>query len=104
MGCECLKMKNSDLEIKTQNIEHSYIFHRNVIMRNTDTYITSQKTSDKNTDFNHTSKVEIKNSNNSNEINSKTTIEKNIPEIKPVKKIKKKIINNKIIDNLNKMN
>ena len=81
MGCECLKMKNSDLEIKTQNIEHSYIFHRNVIMRNTDTYITSQKTSDKNTDFNHTSKVEIKNSNNSNEINSKTTIEKNIPEI-----------------------
>ena len=102
MGCECLKMKNSDLEIKTQNIEHSYIFHRNIIMRNTDTYITSQKTSDKNTDFNHTSKVEIKNSNNSNEINSKTTIEKNIPEIKPVKKIKKKIINNKIIDNLNK--
>lgn len=102
MGCECLKMKNSDLEITTKNIEHNYIYHKNEKMRNTDTFINSQQTSDKNIEFNQPSKVENKNSNNSKEINTKSTIEKNIPEIKQNKKSKKKVINNKINDNLDK--
>ena len=83
MGCECLKMKNLDREIITQNIKDYYIYHKKENMRNTDTYINSQKTSDKITEFNQQSKTENRNSKTfSNDINSKRELEGNISEIK----------------------
>ena len=83
MGCECLKMKNLDREIITQNIKDYYIYHKKENMRNTDTYINSQKTSDKITEFNQQSKTENRNSKTfSNDINSKKELEGNISEIK----------------------
>ena len=83
MGCECLKMKNLDREIITQNIKDYYIYHKKENMRNTDTYINSQKTSDKITEFNQPSKTENRNSKTfSNDINSKRELEGNISEIK----------------------
>ena len=90
MGCECLKMKNLDREIITQNIKDYYIYHKKENMRNTDTYINSQKTSDKITEFNQPSKTENRNSKTfSNDINSKRELEGNISEIKR-KQIKKR--------------
>ena len=90
MGCECLKMKNLDREIITQNIKDYYIYHKKENMRNTDTYINSQKTSDKITEFNQPSKTENRNSKTfSNDINSKKELEGNISEIKR-KQIKKR--------------
>ena len=91
MGCECLKMKNLDREIITQNIKYYYIYHKKENMRNTDTYINSQKTSDKITEFNQPSKTENRNSKTfSNDINSKRELEGNISEIRK-KQIKNRI-------------
>ena len=94
MGCECLKMKNLDMEIITKNIEKNYISHKKENTRNTDTYFNSLKTSD-----NQPSKSENKNSKNySNDINSKRKSEKNISiKQKQIKnKNLKKSINKKI--------
>ena len=99
MGCECLKMKNLDMEIITKNIEKDYISHKKENMRNTDTYFNSLKTSDKNTEFNQQSKIENKNPKNySNDINSKRKLEENISvKQKQIKyKNSKKSINKKI--------
>ena len=91
MGCECLKMKNLDREIITQNIKDYYIYHKKENIRNTDTYINSQKTSDKITEFNQPSKTENRNSKTySNDINSKRELEGNISEIRK-KQIKNRI-------------
>ena len=91
MGCECLKMKNLDREIITQNIKDYYIYHKKENMRNTDTYINSQKTSDKITEFNQPSKTENRNSKTYlNDINSKRELEGNISEIRK-KQIKNRI-------------
>ena len=91
MGCECLKMKNLDREIITQNIKDYYIYHKKENIRNTDTYINSQKTSDKITEFNQPSKTENRNSKTYlNDINSKRELEGNISEIRK-KQIKNRI-------------
>ena len=84
MGCECLKMKNLDMEIITKNIEKDHISHKKENMRNTDTYFNSLKTSD-----NQQSKIENQNSKNySNDINSKRKLDENIS-------VKQKQIKNK---------
>ena len=84
MGCECLKMKNLDMEIITKNIEKDCISHKKENMRNTDTYFNSLKTSD-----NQQSKIENQNSKNySNDINSKRKLDENIS-------VKQKQIKNK---------
>ena len=101
MGCECLKMKNLDREIITQNIKDYYIYHKKENMRNTDTYINSQKTSDKITEFNQQSKTENRNSKTfSNDINSKKELEGNISEIKR-KQIKKRNSKKKLDKRIN---
>ena len=101
MGCECLKMKNLDREIITQNIKDYYIYHKKENMRNTDTYINSQKTSDKITEFNQPSKTENRNSKTfSNDINSKRELEGNISEIKR-KQIKKRNSKKKLDKRIN---
>ena len=94
MGCECLKMKNLDMEIITKNIEKDYISHKKENMRNTDTYFNSLKTSD-----NQQSKIENQNSKNySNDISSKRKIDENISvKQKQIKnKNSKKSVNKKI--------
>ena len=51
MGCECWKIKNLETEIITTNKEEKYILlksEKKEQMRNTDTYINSIKTADKN--------------------------------------------------------
>ena len=101
MGCECLKMKNLDREIITQNIKDYYIYHKKENMRNTDTYINSQKTSDKITEFNQQSKTENRNSKTfSNDIISKREFEGNISEIKR-KQIKKRNSKKKLDKRIN---
>jgi len=84
-------MKNLDREIITQNIKDYYIYHKKENIRNTDTYINSQKTSDKITEFNQPSKTENRNSKTYlNDINSKRELEGNISEIRK-KQIKNRI-------------
>ena len=94
MGCECLKMKNLDMEIITKNIEKDHISHKKENMRNTDTYFNSLKTSD-----NQHSKIENQNSKNySNDIDSKRKLDENISvKQKQIKnKNSKKSVNKKI--------
>ena len=101
MGCECLKMKNLDMEIITKNIEKDYISHKKENMRNTDTYFNSLKTSD-----NQQSKIENQNSKNySNDINSKRKIDENISvKQKQIKnKNSKKSVNKKINLDINEI-
>ena len=101
MGCECLKMKNLDMEIITKNIEKDYISHKKENMRNTDTYFNSLKTSD-----NQQSKIENQNSNNySNDINSKRKLDENISaKQKQIKnKNSKKSVNKKINLDINEI-
>ena len=101
MGCECLKMKNLDMEIITKNIEKDYISHKKENMRNTDTYFNSLKTSD-----NQHSKIENQNSKNySNDINSKRKIDENISvKQKQIKnKNSKKSVNKKINLDINEI-
>ena len=95
MGCECLKMKNLDMEIITKNIEKDYISHKKENMRNTDTYFNSLKTSD-----NQQSKIENQNSKNySNDINSKRKLDENISvKQKQIKNKNSKKSVNKIIN------
>ena len=87
MGCECLKPEEVQKEIKTSNIEdkHKYIYLKAEKIKDIDTYITSLKTSDKNT-FNANRNNEIfqqsKNENNkiffsSESIKEKITTPKN---------------------------
>ena len=101
MGCECLKMKNLDMEIITKNIEKDYISHKKENMRNTDTYFNSLKTSD-----NQQSKIENQNSKNySNDINSKRELDENISvKQKQIKnKNSKKSVNKKINLDINEI-
>ena len=101
MGCECLKMKNLDMEIITKNIEKNYISHKKENMRNTDTYFNSLKTSD-----NQQSKIENQNSKNySNDINSKRKLDENISvKQKQIKnKNSKKSVNKKINLDINEI-
>jgi len=101
MGCECLKMKNLDMEIITKNIEKDYISHKKENMRNTDTYFNSLKTSD-----NQQSKIENQNSKNySNDINSKRKLDENISvKQKQIKnKNSKKSVNKKINLDINEI-
>ena len=101
MGCECLKMKNLDMEIITKNIEKDYISHKKENMRNTDTYFNSLKTSD-----NQQSKIENQNSKNySNDISSKRKIDENISvKQKQIKnKNSKKSVNKKINLDINEI-
>ena len=101
MGCECLKMKNLDMEIKTKNIEKDYISHKKENMRNTDTYFNSLKTSD-----NQQSKIDNQNSKNySNDINSKRKLDENISvKQKQIKnKNSKKSVNKKINLDINEI-
>ena len=101
MGCECLKMKNLDMEIITKNIEKDYIYHKKENMRNTDTYFNSLKTSD-----NQQSKIENQNSKNySNDINSKRKLDENISvKQKQIKnKNSKKSVNKKINLDINEI-
>ena len=101
MGCECLKMKNLDMEIITKNIEKDYISHKRENMRNTDTYFNSLKTSD-----NQQSKIENQNSKNySNDINSKRKLDENISvRQKQIKnKNSKKSVNKKINLDINEI-
>ena len=95
MGCECLKMKNLDMEIITKNIEKDYISHKKENMRNTDTYFNSLKTSD-----NQQSKIDNQNSKNySNDINSKRKLDENISaKQKQIKNKNSKKSVNKIIN------
>ena len=95
MGCECLKMKNLDMEIITKNIEKDHISHKKENMRNTDTYFNSLKTSD-----NQQSKIENQNSKNySNDINSKRKLDENISvKQKQIKNKNSKKSVNKIIN------
>ena len=101
MGCECLKMKNLDMEIITKNIEKDHISHKKENMRNTDTYFNSLKTSD-----NQQSKIENQNSKNySNDINSKRKLDENISvKQKQIKnKNSKKSVNKKINLDINEI-
>ena len=101
MGCECLKMKNLDMEIITKNIEKDYISHKKENMRNTDTYFNSLKTSD-----NQQSKIENQNSKNySNDTNSKRKLDENISvKQKQIKnKNSKKSVNKKINLDINEI-
>ena len=101
MGCECLKMKNLDMEIITKNIEKDYISHKKENMRNTDTYFNSLKTSD-----NQQSKIDNQNSKNySNDINSKRKLDENISvKQKQIKnKNSKKSVNKKINLDINEI-
>ena len=101
MGCECLKMKNLDMEIITKNIEKDYISHKKENMRNTDTYFNSLKTSD-----NQQSKIENQNSKNySNDINSQRKLDENISvKQKQIKnKNSKKSVNKKINLDINEI-
>ena len=101
MGCECLKMKNLDMEIITKNIEKDYISHKKENMRNTDTYFNSLKTSD-----NQQSKIENQNSKNySNDINSKRKLDENISVKQKQMKNKnsKKSVNKKINLDINEI-
>ena len=101
MGCECLKMKNLDMEIITKNIEKGYISHKKENMRNTDTYFNSLKTSD-----NQQSKIDNQNSKNySNDINSKRKLDENISvKQKQIKnKNSKKSVNKKINLDINEI-
>ena len=101
MGCECLKMKNLDMEIITKNIEKDCISHKKENMRNTDTYFNSLKTSD-----NQQSKIENQNSKNySNDINSKRKLDENISvKQKQIKnKNSKKSVNKKINLDINEI-
>ena len=101
MGCECLKMKNLDMEIITKNIEKDHIFHKKENMRNTDTYFNSLKTSD-----NQQSKIDNQNSKNySNDINSKRKLDENISvKQKQIKnKNSKKSVNKKINLDINEI-
>ena len=101
MGCECLKMKNLDMEIITKNIEKDYISHKKENMRNTDTYFNSLKTSD-----NQQSKIENQSSKNySNDINSKRKSDENISvKQKQIKnKNSKKSVNKKINLDINEI-
>ena len=101
MGCECLKMKNLDMEIITKNIEKDYISHKKENMRNTDTYFNSLKTSD-----NQQSKIENQSSKNySNDINSKRKLDENISvKQKQIKnKNSKKSVNKKINLDINEI-
>jgi len=101
MGCECLKMKNLDMEIITKNIEKDYISHKKENMKNTDTYFNSLKTSD-----NQQSKIENQNSKNySNDIDSKRKLEENISvKQKQIKnKNSKKSVNKKINLDINEI-
>ena len=101
MGCECLKMKNLDMEIITKNIEKDHISHKKENMRNTDTYFNSLKTSD-----NQQSKIENQSSKNySNDINSKRKLDENISvKQKQIKnKNSKKSVNKKINLDINEI-
>ena len=101
MGCECLKMKNLDVEIITKNIEKDHISHKKENMRNTDTYFNSLKTSD-----NQQSKIENQNSKNYiNDINSKRKLDENISvKQKQIKnKNSKKSVNKKINLDINEI-
>ena len=101
MGCQCLKMKNFDMEIITKNIEKDYISHKKENMRNTDTYFNSLKTSD-----NQQSKIDNQNSKNySNDINSKRKLDENISvKQKQIKnKNSKKSVNKKINLDINEI-
>ena len=101
MGCECLKMKNLDMEIITKNIEKDYISHKKENMRNTDTYFNSLKTSD-----NQQSKIENQNSKNYiNDINSQRKLDENISvKQKQIKnKNSKKSVNKKINLDINEI-
>ena len=101
MGCECLKMKNLDMEIITKNIEKDYISHKKENMRNTDTYFNSLKTSD-----NQQSKIENQNSKNySNDTNPKRKLDENISvKQKQIKnKNLKKSVNKKINLDINEI-
>ena len=101
MGCECLKMKNLEMEIITKNIEKDYISHKKENMRNTDTYFNSLKTSD-----NQQSKIENQNSKNySNDTNPKRKLDENISvKQKQIKnKNSKKSVNKKINLDINEI-
>ena len=101
MGCECLKMKNLDMEIITKNIEKAHISYKKENMRNTDTYFNSLKTSD-----NQQSKIENQNSKNySNDINSKRKLDENISVKQKQMKNKnsKKSVNKKINLDINEI-
>ena len=118
MGCECLKVQKIEKEIITLNTEENHIFLKNEKVRNTDTYLNSIKTTDKNTELIQQNRIEnafdkekkIDNFNfNSNGINSKKTFEENNNEIKKISKTsftknknKKLNINTKIINNIDK--
>ena len=95
MGCECLKMKNLDMEIITKNIEKDHISHKKENMRNTDTYFNSLKTSD-----NQQSKIDNQNSKNySNDTNPKRKLDENISvKQKQIKNKNSKKSVNKIIN------
>ena len=107
MGCYCLKVKNIETEITTNNSEeyhHLFKKGKKEKMRNTDTYINSVKTTDKNTEIIHQIKNEINkekknNFSKYNSISSKKTLDKNINENKNNKIIINKIINTKLIHN-----
>ena len=110
MGCECLKPEEVQKEIKTSNIEdkHKYIYLKAENIKDIDTYITSLKTSDKNT-FNANRNNEIfqqsKNENNkiffsSESIKEKITTPKNNSNKETAKKTLDNIkIKNKRIKN-----
>ena len=62
MGCYCLKVKNIETEITTNNSKeyhHPPKKGKKEKTRNTDTYINSVKTTDKNTEIIHQTKTEI---------------------------------------------
>ena len=107
MGCYCLKVKNIETEITTNNSkEYHHLFKKGKKekTRNTDTYINSVKTTDKNTEIIHQTKTEINkekknNFSKYNSISSKKTLDKNINENKNNKIIINKIINTKLIHN-----
>ena len=71
MGCECLKPEEVQKEIKTSNIEdkHKYIYLKKEKIKDIDTYITSLKTSDKNTfNTNRNNEIFQQSKNESNKI------------------------------------
>ena len=95
MGCECLKIKKIENEIINPNIHKKHISLKNKKIdkeRNTDTYINSMKTSDKNTEIiqniNQDVNTIYKNQKidhskyDSNIISTKITVEKTFNEIK----------------------